>query len=133
MDVANVKRVGSIYLERDHEGIDVMIVDFAENMELSTKLYEWNSESFLLAFGELLLEHYKSRYEREASEVKKLKEHVEDLKKRGYRTDVEEARLRQHESEAVKYLRKHDALASALRDFRKALEEAAGHVREDIR
>jgi uncharacterized protein YgfB (UPF0149 family) len=122
MDVVDVKRVGMVYLERDTDGIELMIVDFAENTALSTKLYEWGSESFLLAFGELLLEHYKSKYEREANEVRKLKEHIEDLKKRGYNTASEEADLRRHENEAIKYARKYDVLSFALQEFKKVLE-----------
>jgi len=120
MDIVDVKRVGMVYLERDVDGIELMIVD--ENTALSTKLYEWGSESFFMAFGELLLEHYKSKYEREKNEVRKLEERIEELKQKGYKTNAEEADLKRHESEAIKYARKYDVLSFALQEFKKVLE-----------
>ena len=120
-----VRRVDSVYLERDLDRIEVMIVD-AEGKALWHRFYEHGAEAFFVTFGELLLELYEDRYRREAGETKKLEERVKELRSRGWDASCEEAELKRHEKEALRYFKKFDALKSLLEEFKKILEGVEG-------
>jgi hypothetical protein len=123
---ATVRRVGSVYLERDSDQIEVMIVEATNNAALWHRFYERGAEAFFVTFGELLLELYKDRYGREAVEAKKLEERVKELRSKGWDASGEEADLRRHEKEVLRYFRKVDALQRLLEEFKEVLEEVEG-------
>jgi len=117
-----VKKVSLVYLQYDYDCIMIMITDFKR--ALMDKLYEGDSETFLLTFGELLLELYKTKYEAFVREINKVREEIERCKARGWDAKSEEQKLKMLEEHASKYASKIDALENALRIFKDACESA---------
>jgi hypothetical protein len=114
---AIVYRIGSIYLERASELIEVMIV--REPKCIHTTLSEWESRDFLVAFTKMLTQIYEDKYKAKVEEIKRLQELIEAYKGKGWRTDDEEQKLRVLEQEATKYAVRCDFLKKFIEDLKK--------------
>ena len=121
MEVAKVKRVGPIYLELDDNYVELVVGDFSKNKLIATRLSEWSSEAFLIAFSETLLELYEKELKKEETKVKLLKEKIRELKAKGLDSRFEEKDLERHEREAEKYAKRFDVVRSFVEEFKAVL------------
>jgi hypothetical protein len=119
MDIGTntVVRIGQIYLERDSEMIEIMIVN--ERRCLRWGLGEFGARDFLVTFTELLTKLYEDKYKAKVEEISRLQEMIETYKKKGWRTEDEEKKLRALEEKATEYALKRDFLKKFIEDFKK--------------